>query len=155
MSLKVFFYNLPRTTGIGQLHQHFSKFGRMNQIKLRYRKDTGLPESYGFISVLQRSTLNKILEHGHHEIDGTKIGLRFENPKLEQVYKSWQSRVRSNFYQGKIDEPVSGPIAPAFRVSGMGSFKDMYFKITGDQFVPGEIQERNNFERSLKQSYKT
>ena len=87
--------------------------------------------------MLIRSTLNNILEHGTHRLDGKEIKLRFENSRLEQTNISWQNKVRANYYQGKFDETVPNPVAPINRMSAISSFKDMYYKLTGDRFTPG------------------
>jgi len=108
----------------------------LNRVKLAYNRNTGLPESSGFLTVNQRSTLNNILEHGVHELDGQQIKLRFENPRLEQANVYWSNKVRSNYYKGKFDEVVPNPVAPVVKQSAAQSYRELYFKLTGDRFTP-------------------
>jgi len=44
--------------------------------------------------------------------------------------------VRSNYYKGKFDEVVPNPVAPVVKQSAAQSYRELYFKLTGDRFTP-------------------
>ena len=101
-SLRVVISNIPWTVSHGELFQHFNQFGRIRHMKIEVCSKTGLNVGHGRIQVGNTQTLDNLLNHRRHEINGERIRLRFIDQQREKLNEDLFVRESREFNRGVV-----------------------------------------------------
>lgn len=78
---KVFVGGLPATCRENDLHVHFQRFGDIAECQVMYDHQTGNSRGFGFVTFTNESTVDRVIDHEHHEIMGKHVEVKRAEPK--------------------------------------------------------------------------
>uniref|UniRef100_A0A158R3Y0 RRM domain-containing protein n=1 Tax=Syphacia muris TaxID=451379 RepID=A0A158R3Y0_9BILA len=81
---KMFIGGLSWQTTAEGLRDYFSKFGEVNECMVMRDPATKRARGFGFITFADPASVDKVLAHEHHELDGKKIDPKVAFPKRNQ-----------------------------------------------------------------------
>lgn len=81
---KMFIGGLSWQTTAEGLRDYFSKFGEVNECMVMRDPATKRARGFGFITFADPASVDKVLAHEHHELDGKKIDPKVAFPKRTQ-----------------------------------------------------------------------
>lgn len=87
---ELFVRNLPWKADEGVVSDFFSKFGKVENVKILYDKFTGKAKGIGFVNFETRSDAENAINNGDDmEIDGRKVEVNFSNQRKERPQRDF------------------------------------------------------------------
>ncbi|XP_055123681.1 SRA stem-loop-interacting RNA-binding protein, mitochondrial-like [Symphalangus syndactylus] len=80
----VFVRRIPWTAASSQLKEHFAQFGHVRRCILHFDKTTGFHRGLGWVQ-FSSEELRNVLQQENHIIDGVKLQVHTQRPKLLQT----------------------------------------------------------------------
>lgn len=68
----------------GELREHFAQFGHIRKCNLPFDRETGFHRGMGWIHFSSEEELQNALQHDSHVIDGVKLQVQAQRPKVLQ-----------------------------------------------------------------------
>uniref|UniRef100_G1Q8W6 SRA stem-loop-interacting RNA-binding protein, mitochondrial n=1 Tax=Myotis lucifugus TaxID=59463 RepID=G1Q8W6_MYOLU len=78
-----FVRKIPWTTSSSELREHFAQFGHIRKCTVPFDKETGFHRGMGWIH-FSSEELQNALQHASHVIDGVKLHVQAQRPKVLQ-----------------------------------------------------------------------
>lgn len=72
---KLVVFNLPWSVGPKELREHFSKFGPLAYVDVKFDKSTGFSRGFGFVEFAKVEDLQKVLNETHH-LEGNILNIK-------------------------------------------------------------------------------
>ncbi|XP_006884706.1 PREDICTED: SRA stem-loop-interacting RNA-binding protein, mitochondrial [Elephantulus edwardii] len=79
-----FVRKIPWTASVSELREHFAQFGHVRKCTLPFDRDTGFHRGMGWILFSSEEELQNALQQKNHIIDGVKIHVLAQRPKVLQ-----------------------------------------------------------------------
>eukprot|EP00210_Caulerpa_lentillifera_P009688 g9243.t1 len=100
--------NIPRSLTERQLHDHFSGFGNLTDVKLMHTK-SGNSRGFGFIGFSNASDANKAVQYFHKTFIGSnrisvELAKKVGDPLLDRPWSKY-SKGSSRYHEANPDEP--------------------------------------------------
>ncbi|XP_053201694.1 uncharacterized protein LOC128388623 [Panonychus citri] len=69
--------NIAWTVGRVQLREYFSRFGSLAEVSVKFNRETGLSEKFGFITFIDKqSFLSAVNQSNEHFLEGSMMRLK-------------------------------------------------------------------------------
>merc|ERR1711957_1042528 len=82
---ELFVRNLPWKADEQVVSEYFSKFGKVENVKILYDRQTGKAKGIGFVNFASRSDAENTISNGDDlEIDGRKVEVNYSNQRKER-----------------------------------------------------------------------
>ncbi|XP_005860216.1 PREDICTED: SRA stem-loop-interacting RNA-binding protein, mitochondrial [Myotis brandtii] len=79
-----FVRKIPWTASSSELREHFAQFGHIRKCTVPFDKETGFHRGMGWIHFSSEEELQNALQHDSHVIDGVKLHVQAQRPKVLQ-----------------------------------------------------------------------
>ncbi|KAM6171015.1 SRA stem-loop-interacting RNA-binding protein, mitochondrial [Erethizon dorsatum] len=79
-----FVRKIPWTAAANELREHFAQFGHVRKCTVPFDKETGFHRGLGWIQFSSEEELQNAMQHENHIIDGVKVHVQFQRPKILQ-----------------------------------------------------------------------
>ncbi|XP_036286137.1 SRA stem-loop-interacting RNA-binding protein, mitochondrial [Pipistrellus kuhlii] len=79
-----FIRKIPWTASSSELREHFAQFGHIRKCILPFDRETGFHKGMGWIYFSSEEELQTALQNDSHVIDGVKLHVQAQRPKVLQ-----------------------------------------------------------------------
>ncbi|XP_004862803.1 SRA stem-loop-interacting RNA-binding protein, mitochondrial-like [Heterocephalus glaber] len=89
-----FVQKIPWTATADELRKHFPHFGHITKCILPFDKETGLHKGMCWIYFSSEEALQNAVQHENHVVDGVKVHIQVQKPKILQGDQTSDERER-------------------------------------------------------------
>ncbi|XP_057618942.1 SRA stem-loop-interacting RNA-binding protein, mitochondrial-like [Chionomys nivalis] len=79
-----FVRKIPWTAASSELREHFAQFGHIKRCSVPFDRETGFHRGMGWVQFSSQEELQNALQKENHIIDGVKIDVQAQKPKVSQ-----------------------------------------------------------------------
>ncbi|XP_041514265.1 SRA stem-loop-interacting RNA-binding protein, mitochondrial [Microtus oregoni] len=79
-----FVRKIPWTAASSELREHFAQFGHIKRCTVPFDRETGFHRGMGWVQFSSQEELQNALQQENHIIDGVKIDVQAQKPKVSQ-----------------------------------------------------------------------
>ena len=79
-----FVRKIPWTAASSELREHFAQFGHIKSCSVPFDRETGFHRGMGWVQFSSQEELQNALQQENHIIDGVKIDVQAQKPKVSQ-----------------------------------------------------------------------